>query len=47
MKDVLTGAYVLSEIDKETVVQLMMLLVPDKLRYEHSLYIFDLREILK
>ena len=34
MKDVLSGAYLLSEIDKETVVELLELLVPEKLRYE-------------
>ena len=36
MKDVLSGAYLLSEIDKETVVELLELLVPEKLRYERG-----------
>ncbi len=34
IKDVLSGAYLLSEIDKETVTQLLELLAPEKLRYE-------------
>ena len=34
MKDVLSGAYLLSEIDKEMVAKLLELLVPEKLRYE-------------
>ncbi|XP_028391087.1 insulin-degrading enzyme-like [Dendronephthya gigantea] len=32
MKDVLSGAYLLSEIDKETVTELLALLVPEKIR---------------
>ena len=36
MKDVLSGAYLLSEIDKETVVELLELLVPEKLRYKRG-----------
>ena len=32
MKDVLSGAYLLSEIDKEKVAELLELLVPEKLR---------------
>jgi hypothetical protein len=34
MKDILSGSYLLSEIDKEMVAQLLELLVPEKLRYE-------------